>query len=249
MMKATSPSSAPRIHWGLVGVFVFCFNLAAYFAANNDVALQTKFWVSANCGETVNLMCNATAPQPWNIDIKKFFWQFENKTCEYGQNPTDSEFWCGSTNTTFSRTITLTLRNVTPADEGKYLCKLHSTMGSWNNGSQLRIEGCVGKSETSKNDSYVKCSFEGVYPSGVVHWFWGNKNLTDVASVTETKDKQNRFNIRSTIKLREGHQREPYNCSLWSPSLGRYLVTLNSGCLIKLQWICVVVMVVVSLVM
>lgn len=257
------------------------------WSASDDVALQTKFLVFATCGDTVLLTCNATTPQPWNIEIKKFLWEFEtNKTCEYKQNHTESEFGCGSTNTTFSRTITLTLRNVMPADDRKYFCKLHSTKGSWNNGSQLRVQGedlfkwafrpleaafcgkktpkrfisnkfliftgCLGNNKTSRNVSHAECLFEGVYPSGVVHWFQGNKNLTDVANLTETKDELNRFNIRSAIKLKEGNRSESYNCSLWMPSLGRYLSTLqnqkDSGCLIKLQWICVVVMVMMNLV-
>lgn len=112
------------------------------------------------------------------------------------------------------------------------------------------LTGCLGKNETSRNDSHVECSFEGVYPSGMVHWFQGNKNLTEDASMKQTKDKHNRFNIRSSLKLKEGNLREPYNCSLWMPSLGRYLTILqNSGCLIKLQWICVFVMVMMSFVM
>lgn len=112
---------------------------------------------------------------------------------------------------------------------------------------------CLKNSSTFNNNTHAKCSFYGVYPSGVVHWFQGDRNLTEDAITHETRDKRDRFIISSTIELKKGKQSKPYNCSLWIPSLSRYLSTLspqvNSGCLIKLQWICVVVMVTVSFVM
>lgn len=109
---------------------------------------------------------------------------------------------------------------------------------------------CLKNSNTSKNNTHAKCSFYGVYPRGVVHWFQGDKNLTEDTITKETRNKQDRFNISSAIELKKVNQSEPYNCSLWIPPLSRYLSTkVNSGCLIKLQWICVVVMVTVNFVM
>ncbi|XP_017283582.1 uncharacterized protein LOC108242932 [Kryptolebias marmoratus] len=249
------PCSAARMHRGFIWGLILCFCLAARVTGKVDVDLQAKSWVFAKCGENVNLTCNATSSQPWDKDmkIKKFIWMFGNKTmCHYEQNHTESEFQCESIQDTFSHTITLTLNNVMPADEGKYLCKFHSTEGAKDSVSQLRIQDCLENSGTSRNTTYAECFFEGVYPSGVVHWYQGDTNLTTDVSTQETKDKRNHFNIRSSIKLKKESLSEPYNCSLWIPSLGRYLATSevnSSAALIKLQWVCVVVMVLVSFVM
>lgn len=111
---------------------------------------------------------------------------------------------------------------------------------------------CLKNSNSTifKNYTYAECSFHGVYPSGVVHWFQGDANLTEDSSTQETRNERHYFNIWSAIKLKEGHQSKPLNCSLWAPSLSKHLTSLvSSGCLIKLQWICAVVMAMVSFVM
>ncbi|KAF7221248.1 uncharacterized protein [Nothobranchius furzeri] len=243
------PSGAAGTHWGFFWICVFWFNIASCFSANDLVNLQTTDGTYAQCGDNVILTCNASSPQPWNLNIKKFVWQFGNTTmCQFGADQDDDQFKCESTNTTFNRIIFLTLYNVMPTNEGNYLCKLYSTSGSWNGGSQLRAEECLESTEASSNENYAECSFDGVYPSGEVHWFQGDTNVTEEAYTHKEKDESERFNIRSVMNLKNNGLGEPYNCSLWIPSLGRYIATeeVSSGGSVRLQWIWLVVSLMMS---
>ncbi|KAI3360018.1 hypothetical protein L3Q82_014353 [Scortum barcoo] len=109
---------------------------------------------------------------------------------------------------------------------------------------------CLENLTSSANDSHATCWFSGVYPSGSVHWFQGDVNLTDSTSPQTEMDQQGRFNVLSTVAVQKGNPREPYNCSLWIPSDGKYLSSElvyrvrtqnSSGSIVKLQWISVMV--------
>ncbi|XP_029914368.1 neural cell adhesion molecule 1-like [Myripristis murdjan] len=144
----------------------------------------------------------------------------------------------------------LTLTNITPADQGNYTCKLHSDIGAEHNTSVVTVQECRGSSAGYMNDSQAECRFYGVYPTGTVHWFQDGANLTGSAKTHIQEDQNRLFNVKSTIQIWPGNKTQLYNCSLWIPSMRKYLsstvVTVekssyiqSSGSMIKLQWIMV----------
>lgn len=112
---------------------------------------------------------------------------------------------------------------------------------------------CLGPSGSSITKSHAKCWFSGVYPTGTVHWLQGDVNLTESASTREEQDQRGQYNVSSTIDVAEGNPRQPYECSLWIPSAGKYLSSqqLNlpeaqktpddAGSMVEPQWICMMV--------
>lgn len=93
--------------------------------------------VAVRCGSNATLKCEATAPT--QIDIKQFFWVSSNKTCRY--NETSPELWCESASEPLRRTLALTLVNVMPVDQGKYMCKLRANLGVADTQSVVTVQG------------------------------------------------------------------------------------------------------------
>ncbi|XP_067426970.1 neural cell adhesion molecule 1-B [Thunnus thynnus] len=251
MIKASSLSSAARTQhvFGLVSII---WLTSAVSAVGEAVGVQTIPRVVAHCGDNVTLTCDTSSLRL--SDITLFSWVGTNKTlCEYNGKH-DPEVMCESTAETTHQKLTLTLINVMPIHHGKYLCKVRSKMGVNNNSSFVTIQDCPGSSGSFINETYAGCFFNGVYPSGTVHWFQGDVDLTESASMQEVKDKHGRYDITSTINVQKGHLTQPYNCSLWLPHAKKYFSSKqlpmvgesgrssgrSSGSVAKLQWICMI---------
>lgn len=114
---------------------------------------------------------------------------------------------------------------------------------------------CLNTSKHSINNSYAECCFFGVYPSGLIHWFQGNDNWTDSASTQIDKDQRGLVNVCSTLDVKKSKERsQPYNCSLWIPSAGKYLShqiiihpqPVSSGSISRVQVILIMVVIMMA---
>lgn len=109
------------------------------------------------------------------------------------------------------------------------------------------ITDCLEGSGFSTFKSHVMCWFTGFYPNSTVHWFQGEVNLTDSASTQDEQDPHGRYNVSSVLHVEKVNSSLLYNCSLWTPSGREYLrshnftVPISTGSMVRLQWVCVTV--------
>ncbi|XP_031176932.1 uncharacterized protein LOC116065510 isoform X1 [Sander lucioperca] len=231
-------------------VSIIWFTSAVSIAGSQRVELQTISQVAARCGENVTLTCDAKPSG--QLKIFNFIWLAKNKSmCQYPEGQTYPEVLCESTDQPPHHSLTLTLLNVMPVDEGTYLCKLQSDLGAPSEKTVVTVQDCLGSFDSSINESHAECWFSGVYPSGTISWFQGDVNLTDPASTREEVDHLGLYNVSSTIDVQKGNLSQPYTCSLWIASARKHLQsqqlpvvkkqTESSGSMVNLQWICVMV--------
>ncbi|XP_030262616.1 uncharacterized protein LOC115575016 isoform X2 [Sparus aurata] len=245
VMSFSSGGSTRRIYgW----VSIIWFTSAVSVTVSEEVELLALSEVAARCGDNVTLTCDATLPD--KSVIKHFAWEAGNKTCQIDNDIHDSEFLCESRVNTHTHQLTLTLLNVMPVDERRYLCKLRTVQGTKSATTFVKVHECFGSVITSINWTHAESRFNGVYPSGIIHWFQGGVNLTDSTSTDEVKGHDGRYDVWSTLDVQKGDLNQPYTCKLWIPSEGRYFQSLDlyskkpqesSGNIVKLQWICIMV--------
>lgn len=91
--------------------------------------LQSTPEVKVGCGDNVTLTCDTISAQA--LDIKLFAWLGRNNSlCDYNNvNQNYPGVLCERTSERPNHRLTLTLINVMPDHQGKYLCKLRSQMG------------------------------------------------------------------------------------------------------------------------
>lgn len=82
----------------------------------------------------MTLTCDVTIPDLGGL--KLFKWIANNKTCEFGNYHADTKVVCESK----ERQLSLTVLNVMPADQGDYLCKVHSDKGAKSKKTVLTIQ-------------------------------------------------------------------------------------------------------------
>ncbi|KAI4822267.1 hypothetical protein KUCAC02_007826 [Chaenocephalus aceratus] len=150
------------------------------------------------------------------------------------------------------QSLTLTLLNVMPSDQGKYLCKLRSRHGMTSNTTDVKVQDCLATSGYDRNESNAECWFNGVYPGGgSVRWSQGELNFTAPAFYQkEEMDHHGRYNILSQLDVQKGNLNQPYTCSLWMPSTSKALFSHelhmvkklkgSSESMVTLQWICLI---------
>lgn len=159
-----------------------------------------------------------------------------NKSCRYEE----PEPGCESTKTETTHQLTLRLSNIWPVDAGNYSCKLRSNMDVKSKTTSITVTECSGHPDSSVNQSHARCSFSGFYPSGSVHWFKGDANLTGSTTTEEEEDQRGLYNIWSVMDLQE--VKLPLNCSLWIPALGKYAseqpLTVSAAGSVQLWWFC-----------
>ncbi|XP_034749231.1 uncharacterized protein LOC117957528 isoform X2 [Etheostoma cragini] len=227
-------------------IFLSCVGVPG----SQRVELQTISQVAAQCGENVKLTCDARPSGEMNI--VKFIWLAKNKTvCQYSEDQPHPKVLCESTSQPPHHSLTLTLLNVMPVDEGTYLCKLHSDLGALSKKTVVTVQDCLGSFGYFINESRAECWFSGVYPSGTISWFQGDVNLPVPAGTREVVDQLGLYNVSSTIDVQKGNLSQPHRCSLWITSARKYLSsqqllmvkkqTRSSGSTVNLQWICAMV--------
>lgn len=93
------------------------------------MTLEATSEVLASCGDNVTMTCNATSTQ--KLDIKLFAWyDSKRNVCQHDSvQPDPDTVLCESSAEASHHRLTLTLINVMPVNEGKYLCKLQSMQG------------------------------------------------------------------------------------------------------------------------
>ncbi|KAF3846635.1 hypothetical protein F7725_003713 [Dissostichus mawsoni] len=115
-MSLFSDVSTQRRVFGWVSIIWF----TAGIAVSHGLELQTVSQVAAQCGENVTLTCN-------------------NKSlCQYDSQHDDPKVKCDYIDEPLPQILTLTLLNVMPTDQGKYLCKLRSIYGVMSNTTVLK---------------------------------------------------------------------------------------------------------------
>ncbi|XP_029363609.1 uncharacterized protein LOC115047075 [Echeneis naucrates] len=228
-------------------VSVIWFTSALCIAGSQVVQLQLSPTVVTQCGRNVTLTCNSSSSQ--QMEILSFSWEHGNKTlCPYEKAQTDQDVRCEHKNDHLHHRLTLVLTNVMPVDSGKYICKLRSNQGAKSAVTSVTVQDCLESYVSETNKSHAMCSFTGVYPRGTIHWFKENLadfNLSDSASTWEEKDQHGRYKLSSELQMEEAMPSSSYSCSLWIPSARKYLFSHlkipSSGSMVKLQWICVMV--------
>ncbi|KAM4534822.1 uncharacterized protein V3H82_024714 [Fundulus diaphanus] len=249
-IMAKRSSGASWICLGFAWASIFWVTLAVLIPVAQGKQLDTPPEVTASCGKQVTLMCNANASLVQGVKVQKFNWQFKNKTlCQYeSKNVSSDKIRCESTNTTSGGLIlSLTILDIIPTDNGVYLCKLYSTGASGNGQSNVTVEDCVGSSNDSMDNNTARCSFDRVFPKGVVHWYQGNANLTHTSKTENIPAGEEFFKVVSEIPTKGASQ--SYNCSLWMPSTNIYVASrlvTSSGSIRQLQWICMTVGILMS---
>lgn len=200
------------------------FHLAALIwftlaVTSRAVKLWTTPQVAARCGENVTLACIASSSD--QIDKKLFSWVAVGRKvlCQYGGHDGDAEALCES-GAEPEHSLNVTLVNIMPVHQGKYLCKLHSQKGMQTAATEVKIQECFGSGTSSSNGSHATCSYGGVYPDGEVHWHSRGADLTASAHTTKEKNRHDLSVITSTIRVQDG---DSYNCSLWLPDAMKYV--------------------------
>lgn len=119
-----------------------------HFSVTDSVDLQISPDVVARCGENVTLTCNVTSKLS---KITLFDWMGVHKTKLTRKDPqSDPEVLCQNT----TNGLSLTLLNVMPVDQGEYLCKLHSTQGTTDAKTVVKVRG-----ECFHNQLFYCCCF------------------------------------------------------------------------------------------
>nr|XP_046272406.1 uncharacterized protein LOC124073898 [Scatophagus argus] len=229
-------------------ISIIWFTSAVSIAVTEEVKLQTISQVVSQCGTNVSLPCDVASSQ--QLDIIKFSWVGRNITCLHDSPQSEPGVLCEKKSKSPHDTLTLTLLNVMPVNQGSYVCKLHSKQTVKYAATVVTVQNCSGSFSASINASRAECWFSGLYPSGHIHWFQEDVNLTDFASTGEEEDQYGRYNVSSTINIEKRNLSQPFKCSLWIPSLRSYVHTLvppiakpleTSGSVVKQQWIFVMV--------
>lgn len=186
------------------------------------IQIHTTSRVTGQCGQNVQLTCEVSGSQ--KLDIKMFDWLGESGSVwKWSRCKIVPELECEPREEDgFHYRLTLTLVSLKPIDAGNYTCKLHSAQGIRASRTTVEVEECRGNVSHSRNASHAECSFRDVYPSGVVHWFQGESNLTDSCTTEQRMDQHGLYDISSVIHLKKENLKQLYNCSLWIPSVGRY---------------------------
>ncbi|XP_024252321.1 uncharacterized protein LOC112230315 isoform X2 [Oncorhynchus tshawytscha] len=196
------------------------------------VKLSTVDSVIVPCHQRVTLRCDITTFQE-GLSIKHLAWvrQDGKHLCDVNgtgvtgahSGSTPSTMECSYTPQT---QLTLTLLQVQPLEQGKYLCKLRSNHGVKEATTTVELQECYRKAQPSVSDEGPTCTFTGVYPDGEVHWFQGPNNVTGDSTInTKQVEDGASLTITSSLKRKTVSGEGAYNCSLWIPSTGAYLTS------------------------
>lgn len=106
-------------------------------ALGEIVSLQAVPQVVSKCGEQLTLTCEANSSQ-W-LQIKTFSWLFNGQ--EYQPGKPHAEILCKRADKPPQHSLTLTILNVMPVNQGVYICKLRSNLGIKATNTTVRVQG------------------------------------------------------------------------------------------------------------
>ncbi|XP_016398312.1 uncharacterized protein LOC107731679 [Sinocyclocheilus rhinocerous] len=186
--------------------------------SKGEIQLRAFKHQTVNCNERIVLQCNISSSTPLNI-VKVYWKKTEEKDFEC--DPTSSNrppgFECNYT----GEALTLTISNPTPANMGSYFCCIKTDSGHGAKEINLSVGQCTGEfSHQMAEPKQMQCSFNGVYPEGMINWFHYDKNLTSSSTVTSLVNSDGTFSITSVLNIQDDQER--YKCSLWSLKHGQY---------------------------
>ncbi|XP_051573653.1 uncharacterized protein LOC127452307 [Myxocyprinus asiaticus] len=184
------------------------------------IELHTYKKQMINCNEKTVLQCNISSSR--NFDIIYTHWKKDkdNFECYPRSSEGPSGFECNYT----KEILTLTILRPTPANMGTYFCNLRTNTGHDSENINVFIGGeCIGEfSHQMVGSNQMQCSFNGIYPDGIINWFQNDKNLTSYSNITRHQtNSDGTFSITSILNIQDKQER--YNCSLWSLKNGQYL--------------------------
>ncbi|XP_041960727.1 uncharacterized protein LOC121719314 isoform X2 [Alosa sapidissima] len=203
----------------LLWVFMFALARSENVVITEIMTLRSTESVSPHCDQHTSLSCNITSQDEPTIFL--FAWSAPNKTalCELKDGHLSTH---NGVNCVFKgQQLVLTIHHTKPIHQGQYVCKLRSNLGIKSAFTHLKLQECHHSLHVHSRDGNSTCRARGVYPEAHIHWFQGSKNLTD-SSVAHpsVRHEDGTYEIASTL-LHRPHS--TLNCSLWSPSSGRYL--------------------------
>ncbi|XP_031419887.1 uncharacterized protein LOC116219901 [Clupea harengus] len=171
------------------------------------------------------MSCKITSQDEPSISMFAWISPGRATLCELDENGgvvvSDSAVSC----TYRDKQLDLTIRHTKPIHEGRYICKLRSNLGGKHSYTQLKLQECHNQLHYHILDGNVTCGARGVYPEAHIHWFQGPQNLTHSSvSHPSIPAEDGTFEVASTLP----HQHQSaLNCSLWSPSTGRLLSSIQ----------------------
>ncbi|KAK7174193.1 hypothetical protein R3I93_001400 [Phoxinus phoxinus] len=171
------------------------------------------------CNERTVLQCNITASK--QLTIVEIYWTKKAEPdfkCDPTSNNNPPGFECNFT----GEALTLNILQSTPANIDTYYCCIMAASAHGSEKINVSLGECSGEfSQNMTGPGEMECSFNSVYPDGIINWFHYDENVTSNSSVTSLKNSDGTFNISSILNIQDNKPR--YNCSLWSLKNGRYL--------------------------
>ncbi|KAG9264611.1 hypothetical protein AMEX_G22898 [Astyanax mexicanus] len=183
--------------------------------------LNTNQDVEVECNQSIVLQCTIISPEP--VTVVDMHWMKPN-----------AERITNRSCTLTSESLTCTITHASPGDAGNYICVLQASNGHGNNKTTVTVRDCV---KSAPSDP-LYCIFITNHSDGEVHWFCGEKNVTQASGKKQVKKTHEYF---ITSSLQDPGCDVDYNCSLWIPTLNTYVssqcVQRNSSTNHKLPWI------------
>ncbi|XP_056109388.1 uncharacterized protein LOC130087184 [Rhinichthys klamathensis goyatoka] len=172
-----------------------------------------------NCNERTVLQCNIS--KSMKLNIVAIFWRKQSEEgfkCDPTSSNNPPGFECNYTR----EALTLTILHPTPANIDVYSCCIRADSTHGSEKINVSLGKCSGEfSPNMTGPGQMECSFNSVYPDGIINWFHYDRNVTSNSNITSLKNSDGTFNISSILNIQDKEER--YNCSLWSIKNGRYL--------------------------
>nr|XP_023675127.1 uncharacterized protein LOC111847816 [Paramormyrops kingsleyae]XP_023675137.1 uncharacterized protein LOC111847816 [Paramormyrops kingsleyae] len=207
----------------LLGVFCLLLHTSVGIAAKSLVDLETASTLLIPCYTRVALHCNISSQA--ELSVNKLAWidvASQTELCVVNMNNLSS-----SGNHSMKceyipqKRLTLTFRHVHPEHQRTYKCSLKSNRGIKQATTKVKLQDCYRNKYLNLSASWATCHFSGVYPEGEVHWFHGDRNVTEHSDRhTTRRNHDGTFNVSSSLHTEHSSS----ECSLWIPSSKAYLV-------------------------
>ncbi|KAL2087205.1 hypothetical protein ACEWY4_018264 [Coilia grayii] len=207
----------------LLCVFLVAIARSDADALHHIMTLRSTALVSPHCHDHTTMICNIDSHQEPTVIY--FAWINPEGTvlCELDTHGRVINHNSRVNCTYRDKQLVLTIHDVIPLNEGKYHCKLRSSLGVKSAVTDLKLKECHHRLHHHTQGSNVTCWARGVYPEAHIHWFQGPQNLThlSVAHPSSQAD-DGTYEVVSTLLH---HPTSAFKCSLWSPTSVRYLTS------------------------
>ncbi|CAL8352740.1 unnamed protein product [Boreogadus saida] len=216
---------------GVKDVLVHLWVLSAAVQIRHaSTGLSVSPTVTATCGQSVTLHCNASSNRgtvfhlSW-IKDNTTLCKVENDHLVVDKQPT-SDVECHYDTKSLFVTFLQTSKEQQERALDEYICKQRSEQGPASKKTWVELKECIQRVDPIKKAEGPTCSFTGVRRDGDVHWYRPREEarLTEDDAVIEKKesvDKECCLTIFSSLKPKKDHT-GPYTCSLWNSQSQNY---------------------------